>query len=419
MILRRSIWPAILAIGLFVGCSKSDDQGKGEVKKSSASTGAEMGSGAPKAAATGDQAIVDSLERALKYIRSQQSTKDGAVSVVPGNEETRNPAVTAMAMTALAKSPKPLSEDDKKAMTAAVQWIVSLQKADGSIFEKDLANYCTSAAVMMFAAIGDPAHKPVVEKALAYIQRTQRTEESGFKPGDKFYGGVGYEDDRQDLADLSNSSFGIEAAHAGGLPKDSKFFKIAPTFLARTQNNGETNDQVWTDEKEGEVRPGNDGGAIYRPGASKAGIEVLPDGRKVFRSYGSMSYALLKSYIFCGLDKRDPKVKAVAKWCADNFTVDVNPGFVVGEKKTEPYQGLFYYYMSMSKALRALGEPTITDSAGVKHDWKAELAAKLISMQQSDGSFVNPKNTRWDEASPVLCTCYAAITLQEILAAKK
>src|SRR5258706_4295718 len=40
----------------------------------------------------------------------------------------------------------------------------------------------------------------------------------------------------------------------------------------------------------------------------------LPDGRKVARSYGSMSYALLKSFILADLPKDDPRMKACWEW---------------------------------------------------------------------------------------------------------
>jgi hypothetical protein len=63
------------------------------------------------------------------------------------------------------------------------------------------------------------------------------------------------------------------------------------------------------------VGVGNDGGGFYSPGSTageaKAGFVTLPDGKKIRRSYGSMSYALLKSYAFCKIDRRDPRVRAL------------------------------------------------------------------------------------------------------------
>ena len=70
---------------------------------------------------------------------------------------------------------------------------------------------------------------------------------------------------------------------------------------------------------------------------------ATPDGG--LRSYGSMTYAGLKSMIYCGAGPEDPRVKAATKWIKDHYTLAENPG--MGQ------QGLYYYYQTMSKALAA------------------------------------------------------------------
>ena len=50
------------------------------------------------------------------------------------------------------------------------------------------------------------------------------------------------------------------------------------------------------------------GGFIYAPGRSMAGETNLPSGRVALRSYGSMSYAGLLSYIYADLKRDDPRV---------------------------------------------------------------------------------------------------------------
>lgn len=353
------------------------------------------------------------IDRGIKYLRANQDVETGGVAYIPGNLKTRHPGVTAMAITAFAQSPRKYREEDGPFMRNALNWIASLQKPDGSIYEQDNANYCTSLAVLMFTATGDPKWKPLIDKAVEFIVRTQCNDTNGYKPTDKFFGGVGYGTDER--PDLSNTHFGLEAAHAANLPADHPFFKNAVTFLARNQNLGESNDQVWKLDDGTEIRPGNDGGAIYAPGESKSGIKTLPDGRKVYSSYGSMSYALLKGYIFCGLDRRDPRVKAVAKWCADNFQIDYHPGFEPGPRGDGQFQGLFYYYMALARTMKVLGDVKVTDGAGVEHDWRRTLLEKLLSLQQSDGSFINSKNGRWDESSAVICTAYALLAMQDAL----
>ncbi|MEE9391443.1 MAG: prenyltransferase/squalene oxidase repeat-containing protein [Planctomycetota bacterium] len=359
----------------------------------------------------------DAIDRAIKYLRKHQDPKTGAVSVaLPVMPQTRHPGVTAMAVLAYLNAPhRSYNYKDDPFVRNALDWVASLQKDDGSIYESDSIGYVTSLAVAALVESGEASFAGRIEKARDFLLRLQANEESGYRPKDRFFGGVGYGGDER--PDLSNTQFAVEAVRKAGLEPGHKFFKAAVTYLERCQNNSETNDQIWKDSEGNEVRPGNDGGAIYLPGESKAGIQVLPDGSRVFISYGSMSYALLKTYLFCDIDRRDPRVRAVAKWCVSNFDLDKHPGFSAGEKGTEQYQGLYYYYYSMAKALGVYGKDIIEDEAGVKRDWARELSEKLLSLQRSDGSFVNDQNGRWREGYAVIATCYATIALEIALEA--
>ena len=118
----------------------------------------------------------------------------------------------------------------------------------------------------------------------------------------------------------------------------------------------------------------------------------------LFRS----TYAGLKSMIFAGLDKDDPRVKAALEWLRKHYTFDENPG--MGDA------GLFYYYHTMAKALDVLGEETFADAAGKEHDWRKELADAVIARQREDGAWVNA-NARWMENDPNLVTAYAILAL--------
>jgi squalene-hopene/tetraprenyl-beta-curcumene cyclase len=200
----------------------------------------------------------------------------------------------------------------------------------------------------------------------------------------------------------------IEALQNAGLSKDDPAFQNALKFITRTQNNSETNDQKFA---------GNDGGFVYSPandGESQAGILMTPDGKRVVRSYGSMTYAGLKSMIYAGLTKDDPRVKAAWDWISKNYTTDVNPGMPNADPKNGDMQkyGLYYYYHTMARALNVYDEPTITDAKGRKHDWRVELSDKLIGLQKPDGSWAGDK--KWFEDNPVLVTSYAILALQEI-----
>ena len=170
-----------------------------------------------------------------------------------------------------------------------------------------------------------------------------------------------------------------------------------------------------------DVMSGNDGGAAYYPGNSPAGYIELPDGTRIPRSYGSMTYALLKTYTLCGVKKDDPRVVAAVGWIEKNFTLDVNPGAdpKLGEKAR--FQGLYYYYMVMAQALQVAGidrlsVPVKSGSSTTTQyrqvDWRKELAAKLASMQNPNGGWLNSENGRWWEESDLVCTTYAMLALE-------
>jgi squalene-hopene/tetraprenyl-beta-curcumene cyclase len=144
-----------------------------------------------------------------------------------------------------------------------------------------------------------------------------------------------------------------------------------------------------------------DGGFYYTPaggGVSQAGN--LPNGG--LRSYGSMTYAGLKSMIYAGVGPDDPRVKAAVKWLKSNYDLTANPG--IGGS------GLYYYYQTLAKTLDAMGNPVFTDDKGVGHDWRRELLAELVSRQQPDGSWIN-KDNRWMESDQNLVTGYVLLTL--------
>ncbi|MEM6672564.1 MAG: prenyltransferase/squalene oxidase repeat-containing protein [Planctomycetota bacterium] len=316
--------------------------------------------------------------------------------------------LTSMAVGALQAVPEPRPDDVQSAIDRALTWLASLQKENGSIHQGRLANYVTSASIMALAR--DPQYAERVVRARDWLVGYQADEGEGYSEGDLYYGGVGYGGDER--PDLSNLQMALEALAASGLDQDDPAFQRALKFLERCQNRSESNDIELT-RKGIVIKSGNDGGAGYAPGDSKAGFVTLDDGTRVPRSYGSMSYALLKSFVFAGLDKDDPRVKACWKWLQENYTLDVNPGFDPAGDPTAPYQGLYYYFHTMAKALDVYGTDTVVDGDGVERDWRAELAGRLIALQsKADGSWVNRNAPRWWEGNPVLATSYALASLE-------
>lgn len=350
---------------------------------------------------------------------ARRSLERGARFLVEAGPEGRwgamgrdDPGIGAMVVGALLCSPEPRDEAVTGAIDAGLDWLLSLQKEDGSIHDGQLANYVTSAAILALVRAGRESDREAIERARDFLVRLQADEGDGYDESHRYYGGVGYGGDER--PDLSNLQMALEAMNASGLEDDDPAFSKALQFLQRVQNRTESNDLELT-SGDAVIRPGNDGGAGYAPGESKAGFVELEDGTQIPRSYGSMTYALLKGYLFAGLDRDDPRVRATWNWLRENYTLDVNPGFEASDDPRAAYQGLFYYFYTMARALDLFGEEVVVDAAGREHAWRAELTGRLVSMQQPDGSWTNANSPRWWEGNPVLATAYAMLTLDAAL----
>jgi squalene-hopene/tetraprenyl-beta-curcumene cyclase len=287
-------------------------------------------------------------------------------------------------------------------------YILKNAKPDGGIYGKDLSNYNTSISMMALLVANRPEYQPVIKKARNYIIGLQDDFGEKGMGDDPLDGGIGYGGTYKH-SDLANTTFALEALHysrylksdvAGDAEAKDLNWKAAVQFISRTQNLPGSNDQKWASDD-----PDNKGGFVYFPADSKAGEVKLPDGKVALRSYGSMSYAGLLSYIYAQLDKNDPRVKAVYDWLSRHYTLEENPG--MGK------DGLYYYYHTMAKALSIYGVETLTLKDGKSVNWRKDLAKRLIDLQNSDGSWVNA-NGRWWEKDPVLVTSYAVITLEII-----
>src|SRR4030095_1713971 len=102
-------------------------------------------------------------------------------------------------------------------------------------------------------------------------------------------------------------------------------------------------------------------------------------GKKALRSYGTMSYGGLLSYIYADLTRDDSRVTAAIDWLKKHYKLAENPGL--------ERQGLYYYYHLMAKGLAAAGVEQLETADGKKVDWARELAAKLINLPKPDGSW--------------------------------
>jgi squalene-hopene/tetraprenyl-beta-curcumene cyclase len=341
------------------------------------------------------------IDKGLEYLKAQQKP-DGSWER-PGDP----PGISALVLKAFMGDKK--YDADQPFLEKGFDKLLSYQKPDGGIFRDLLANYNTAIAISALAASKEAEYQPQMQKALEYLRRLQWTdkvdqvpERQQVKQDDARYGGWGY--GKKERPDGSNLQIALDALHDAGVKPDDPAFKAAVVFATRLQNRSESNNQAWA---------GNDGGFIYSDtdgGVSMAGEYSGPDGKKMIRSYGSMTYAGLKSMIYAGLSKDDPRVQAAWEWIRKNWTFDENPGIKLGEGNVA-VSGLFYYLHTAARALHAYGEPVVTDAQGKKHDWRAEMIDKLASIQKPDGSWVG--ENKWMENNPVLSTSLAVLALQE------
>ncbi|HLJ56446.1 MAG TPA: hypothetical protein VKT77_15515 [Chthonomonadaceae bacterium] len=330
------------------------------------------------------------IGRGIEYLHRTQET-DGSWQ--------HYPATTALALSALLRNGK--TENNDPAVAKGVQFLIRSVQRNGGIYANAnaaiaLPNYNTCLAVMALTETKNPVYKPTIKRALQYLEKVQFDEGEGIQPSNPMYGGIGYGDDPGDDThpDLSNLQFALEALHEGGVPSGAPVFKKALIFLQRVQNRRETNDQSWV--KEGP----NDGGFVY----TSQGGTPEDEGKAVerHRSYGSMTYAGLKSYIYAGVSKSDPRAQAAWNWIRSNYSVAEHPG--MGSTS------LYYYYHTMAKTLDVFGDRIVKDTKGVKHDWARDLAGALVAAQHPDGSWSN-NNARYWENRPALVTSYSLISL--------
>ena len=364
-----------------------------------------------KAKADATESWLPVQQRGFAFLLTQQ--ENGVFAVEFGGSKYPDVGLTGIGLAALQTKPESLrSEEEKALIEQGLAWLLSQQGEDGS-FGQSNVNYSSCSAVMALAASGDRRYAESLARAQKYILAIQNVEGREFAPSDRDYGSIGYGGDER--GDLSNLQFAIEALRNTGLDENHEAFAKAVVFLQRSQNLRRYNDFKGRTREGGEwhdVAPGGDGGSAYYPGNSPAGYLELPDGTRIPRSYGSMTYALLKAYTLCGLPAKDPRVQAAVGWIQKNWTVDVNPGADPKLGTKASYQGLYYYYMAMAQALDTTGIDKIEVTGEADVDWRTELAEHLSKLQRKDGSWLNTQNSRWWENQPLVCTVYSMLALQ-------
>lgn len=348
--------------------------------------------------------IQHSIDRGLAWLLANQDTN--------GYWQTMDqPAVTGLAITALNGDPMDRYRGVKKpeALKKAYSFLLSNAKPDGGIYATNLTTYNTSICLMALLSADDPSYETTERKARKFLVGIQHDFGEKGALDTPFDGGFGYGLASDKVSDMSNTLLALEAIYQSKrLDRDQPpagqsdlNWAAAIHFLESCQNLPSHNKQGWASDD-----PANKGGFIYHTGRSNAGSETnAVTGKVTWRSYGSISYAGMLSYIYADLKPDDPRVTAVAEWLQKNYTLDENPGMGAA--------GLFFYYHTMAKALSLAGRLDPKLIGQKQGNWRQDLALKLMDVQQKDGSWVNA-NVRWWEKEPTLVTAYAVLSLETI-----
>lgn len=281
-------------------------------------------------------------------------------------------------------------DESDPAVSQAIQYILSHTQPDGSICaDCARATYETSIAIMALKATHAITYTNVISSARDWLVNSQWDDdctwgECPVNEDDWRWGGFGYGDGRR--PDMSNSQFALLALDAADLAKTDLTWTKAVTFVSRSQNRTASNDGFL---------PGNDGGFVY------CYSPTPPTSR------GSMTGAGIWGLALAELSPVEPRFAAALDWVENNYSWDYHP-------LTDDSLGdanLYYYYLTMAKALSMARRATVMTNDGKMHDWYSELRIKLVSSQRQDGSWVNSNAGAW-ENNPDLVTAYSLLTLQ-------
>lgn len=369
--------------------------------------------------------LLETWAKAADWLVGQQDSA-GAWQMGPPGKTEPSPSYTALIVTSLANAPKPLRETYRPVALKGAAFLAGKANVDGSFGEGKsgsfMKTYTTALTLMALATVDREKHADRIRGAQAYLKNNQLKEGA-------HRGGMGYGDEEPKIIDgkpvvvtkvianISVTGFGAEAmkiAEEAGLPRDEAFWKLVAEFVRKCQNSSEVNTdpEFLASLKAKNLAVGDDGGLYYTPVADptlqKAGTKKIAD-KETIASYGAMTYEGIKTYIYAGLDRKGPEIRAAIDWVRKNYSVEAHPGFAFDETRRNHLRGLYYYYLVMARALDAYGENPFVTFDGKKHDWPAELGNQLLKQVRETKMWVND-NAGWYEGDPVLVTSYVLNT---------
>jgi hypothetical protein len=371
------------ALGLVVGCRR---QSAGE----SVDTGTALSERAARAKA-----------RAADFLLTRQDA-DGAWRSDTYGTFKDGTALTPLAINALLAA----APDRERSIGQAADYLAALVGPEGGIkppsYGFDFALYTAALSVVALSHAKVTSHRQARDAWLNYLKQRQLTEELGWTPEDRAYGGWGYSRGvpRKPRAgelippltesNLSATTFALDALRAAGVSADDARLARALDFVRRCQN--------WNDDPAQHKPDVDDGGFFFiydDPVRNKAG----QSGTR-YHSYGSATADGLRCLASCGVADSEPRRAAARAWLVDHFRPGQHPGDY--PKQREPDRMAVYFYYAASLARAPVG--------AIPESLVSQLREDLLLRQREDGSWLNPVGAvREDE--PIIATSFALLAL--------
>jgi hypothetical protein len=320
-------------------------------------------------------------------------------------------------------------DESREARKKAAAWLAKKAKPDGTIDEGPdglpYPVYTAACGVIALSHEENQEHVKARDAWLKYLLVRQLTEANGWSPEDPQFGGWGYYPGipkkpnpgqavpAQHLLEtnLSATTFALEAIVAAKAFKAGPHPVLIEQFVLPRLQNADGGFRLVADD----------------PVRNKAGLELGPDGKPVFRSYGSATADGARAEYLCLIIDGARSAEARAKlpnpppgrslpadggrsvdWLEKQFRADIHPGDYIATHERNRNAVYFYYAMSAAKLFRMYYR-------GV---YAKDLSDALLAKQKPDGSWENPLDQQ-RENDPLLATAYAVSALAVCDAARK
>jgi hypothetical protein len=338
--------------------------------------------------------------RAADFLLARQES-DGAWRSDSYGTFKDGTALTPLVLNALLAA----ATDRERAIARAADYLAAMVRPNGDITPPSYGfDFSLYTAALTVTALSHPlaAGRTTARDAwLAYLGRRQLTEDLGWKPEDRAYGGWGYarglprKPGAGELipplteSNLSATTFALTALRAAGIPAHDTLAR-ALVFVRRCQN--------WNDDPAPRDPAVDDGGFFFiydDPVRNKAG-RAGPR----FHSYGSATADGLRCLAYCGVPESDPRWEVARDWLVRHFRPAYHPGDYLAQREPDRMAVYFYYAASLARS------PAGALPAPLRH----QLTEDVLSLQRDDGSWLNPVGAvREDE--PLIATSFALLAL--------